>query len=610
MFLNSLKIAGKINLAFVALIAGFIASSSVTYLSIQTMAAAGAQSESALTLAGQADALLTDVLEQTNALRGYVIKGEPKFLATYQESAVAFDKTLDAMRAGASQADDVARFTAIHDAMAKWRGEIGDRVVSLMASPDGRPEAANLSGVKSLTAIRRAQSQIRAAAVASAVKSRADDTRATRVGLAAILIGGLASVLIAGAMGLLLAMTIGRPVAQMTALMRRLVQGDHSVDIPSAHRADEVGDMAQALLSFKDAAIRKLELEADAVAARTAAEVERDRSEAAARAAAEELGKVVGAVAAGLSRLARGDLSFQLTQVFSEQYRALKEDFNGAVTALKETILAISANATTIRDGVGEIAGATDDLSRRTEQQAATLEQTAAALDQITSTVRANAENAADARAIVAAAKEAAEESAQIVDRAISAMSGIQTSSSEITEIVDVIDEIAFQTNLLALNAGVEAARAGDAGRGFAIVATEVRALAQRSAAAAKQIETLITKSNVHVGAGVDLVGQTGRALERIVGQVAEVNACVGGIVGVAKEQAAGLADINTAVGQMDRVTQQNAAMVEQTSAATRSLHAEAANLSRLVGRFDVAAPAGADRHSAPRTTSPPRRAA
>jgi methyl-accepting chemotaxis protein len=612
MIFNNLRIASKINLAFATLIFGVVISSALTYVSIQTMAATAARSGAALTLAGQADMLLTDVLEQTNALRGYVIKGEPKFLATYQESAADFDRTLNAISSSARQPDDIARFAALRNAMATWRSEIGDKVVSLMATPGGQSGAATLSGVKSLTKIRKVQGAIRAAAVASAARDLTDNAHATAVGLYAIIGGGLMSMLIAGSMGLLLSMTIGRPVGQMTALMRRLVSGDHDVEIPSAKRADEVGEMGQAILSFKDAAIRKLELEADALATRRAVEAERDINEEAARTAAEELGRVVSAVAAGLSRLARGDLSFQLGETFSAQYRVLKDDFNSAVSALKETVLIISANAETIAHGAGEIASASTDMSQRTEQQAATLEQTAAALDQLTATVRSSAQSAAEAGVIVSAAKDGAAESSQIVSQAISAMSGIEASSREIAQVIGVIEEIAFQTNLLALNAGVEAARAGEAGRGFAIVASEVRALAQRSAKAAKEIETLIANSNVHVGSGVDLVRQTGQALDLIVSQVRDLNTCVSGIAHAANEQAAGLAEINTAVGRMDKATQQNAAMAEQTSAATQSLSGEATDLSRLLGRFDVGDPTHSGRSaSGPiRDLAPPSRAA
>jgi methyl-accepting chemotaxis protein len=231
-----------------------------------------------------------------------------------------------------------------------------------------------------------------------------------------------------------------------------------------------------------------------------------------------------------------------------------------------------------------------NDLSKRTEQQAASLEETAAALDQITATVKKTAEGATYARNVVAAAKTDAENSGQVVGQAVTAMGEIEQSSHQISSIIGVIDEIAFQTNLLALNAGVEAARAGDAGRGFAVVASEVRALAQRSAEAAKEIKALISASSTQVAAGVSLVGETGKALQRIVSQIAEINGVMIDIAASAQEQATGLNEVNAAVNQMDQVTQQNAAMVEESTAAGFALASEAEELSRMMSQFKVGA--------------------
>ena len=252
-----------------------------------------------------------------------------------------------------------------------------------------------------------------------------------------------------------------------------------------------------------------------------------------------------------------------------------------------------------------EITGAADDLSRRTEQQAASLEETAAALDQITATVKKTSEGAVEATTAVASARTDADRGGEVVREAVSAMSRIESSADQIGQIIGVIDEIAFQTNLLALNAGVEAARAGDAGRGFAVVASEVRALAQRSAGAAKEIKALISASSREVGAGVALVGRTGEALDRIVGQVARVEELVREIAASAREQATGLNEVNAAVNQMDQVTQQNAAMVEQSTAASHALASECDALNQLVCGFrlgaDVAAEAPARNAPAPR---------
>ncbi|WP_374473133.1 PAS domain-containing methyl-accepting chemotaxis protein, partial [Phenylobacterium sp.] len=320
----------------------------------------------------------------------------------------------------------------------------------------------------------------------------------------------------------------------------------------------------------------------------TAVEHERAANERERREAAERQELAMGRLAQGLSGLAEGDLTVRIDGEFPAEYGRVQTDFNAAIQRLSEVMGVIVETAGSIGAATGEIGQAADDLSKRTEQQAASLEETAAALDEITATVRKTAEGANHARDVVATARADAERSGEVVREAVSAMTGIEKSAQQISQIIGVIDEIAFQTNLLALNAGVEAARAGDAGRGFAVVASEVRALAQRSADAAKEIKTLISTSTQQVGEGVTLVGRTGEALERIVAQVSDITGVVTEIAASAQEQATGLAEVNTAVNQMDQVTQQNAAMVEQSTAASHALAQETHQLTELISRFKV----------------------
>lgn len=298
--------------------------------------------------------------------------------------------------------------------------------------------------------------------------------------------------------------------------------------------------------------------------------------------------RAVNGIAAGLKELASNNLRCRITEAFTQEFESVRIDFNASLEKLEETMTSIAANTQGVRSGASEITQASDNLARRTEQQAANLEETAAALDQITATVGKTAESAKEARQVVSTAKTDAERSGEVVAETVSAMAGIENSSKQISNIIGVIDEIAFQTNLLALNAGVEAARAGDAGRGFAVVATEVRALAQRSADAAKEIKTLISTSGQQVEVGVKLVGETGKALENIVEQVARLNGLIGNIAASAQEQATALKEVNTAVNQMDQVTQQNAAMVEEATAASHGLAREAQELAQLVGQFNI----------------------
>jgi len=299
---------------------------------------------------------------------------------------------------------------------------------------------------------------------------------------------------------------------------------------------------------------------------------------------------VVEALRMALERLSQGDLTAEIDTVFSADYEGLRVDFNAAAANLRAAMQAVLENATGIEGEAREINSAADDLSRRTEQQAATLEETAAALDQLTASVHSAAQGAGEASRTVAEARSSAEASGEIVEQAVAAMGEIASSSAQISKIISVIDDIAFQTNLLALNAGVEAARAGEAGRGFAVVASEVRALAQRSSEAAREIDGLITASSGQVRRGVDLVGQAGTALKRIVTSVADIAEKVGAIAGSSQEQAAGLAEINTAVNQLDQVTQHNAAMFEQTTAASHALTRGAEALTQTTARFHTGA--------------------
>ncbi len=308
---------------------------------------------------------------------------------------------------------------------------------------------------------------------------------------------------------------------------------------------------------------------------------------------------IVDSIGTGLAALAKGALTHRVAAELTGPFAQLKEDFNAAMGRLQETLQSVLTTTGGITTGAGEIAQAADDLSKRTEQQAASLEETAAALEEITATVKKTAENARAASTIVSTARGAAEDGGAIVDTAIKAMGQIEQSSKQITDIIGVIDEIAFQTNLLALNAGVEAARAGDAGKGFAVVASEVRALAQRSSEAAREIKTLIKASSEHVGSGVRLVGESGQALRKIVAQVVEINTLVSEMALAAQQQSTGIEEVNTAVTQMDQVTQQNAAMVEESTAASRNLANETAQLSELVGFFDVGARTQARPHLA-----------
>jgi len=397
-------------------------------------------------------------------------------------------------------------------------------------------------------------------------------------------------VVFAAALGItwVISRRISLPLTRLQATMKRLAAGDLEVSVPGLERRDEVGAMAEAVQVLRDNAIEARRLEAQQAEAeqRRAAEDARVRQEAEAQAAEKAAQLVVSSIGKGLECLAAGDLTFRLETALPGLYAGLGVNLNTATAEMAGIVGQILSTTATIRSGTEEISQASDNLSKRTETQAASLEQTAAALGEITTTVGRTAEGAEQARDAVSQTRADAAYSAEIVQQAVAAMGGIEESSQKIGVFVGVIDEIAFQTNLLALNAGVEAARAGESGRGFAVVASEVRALAQRSAEAAREIKTLISNSNMQVGAGVKLVAETGHALERILSQVGEVTRVVSEIAASAQEQASGLREVNTAVSEMDRATQQNAAMVEETSAATRLLAEQTSELARMTQHF------------------------
>ena len=401
---------------------------------------------------------------------------------------------------------------------------------------------------------------------------------------------------------------ITQPLGSLVNGMTQLADGNLDVDIDGQDRRDEVGRMARAVQIFKAAGLENRRLQADVERNRASQDEASARQTAIENARAEDLRHFVTIVEAGFNRLADGDLTVRMNQSVASEFEPIRVKFNDSVTQLEETIGFVVSSIQTIRNGLSEIAIASNDLSQRTEQQAASIEQTVAALSEVSQGIDLTATNAGQARAVASGALRKAEEGGAIVSKAVAAMEAIEGSSQKISQIIGVIDEIAFQTNLLALNAGVEAARAGEAGKGFAVVAQEVRELAQRSATAAKEIKDLISTSRDQVGAGVDLVTSSGHSLEEILGEVGKMAEVISQIASSAQQQAVSLREVSGAADQMDKVTQQNAAMVEETTAATKSVEAETESLAEAVSRFSVSSQ-GAGSRSGSRA-APQRRAA
>ncbi|MCB5205210.1 methyl-accepting chemotaxis protein [Neorhizobium sp. T786] len=409
------------------------------------------------------------------------------------------------------------------------------------------------------------------------------------------------------------------PIRSLTQAMNRLAQGDLEGATVDSIRKDEIGEMARAVEVFRSNALAMQELKAQeaalhgrssdlqssiaavvasAVAGDFSGRITKDYQNEDLNRFANSVNELVGSVDNAVAEvrrviaaLADADLTQTMNGRFQGAFAELQANVNATMVTLRATMNDVRGAATTINDNSVELSSAANDLSKRTEQQAAALEETAAALDEITTTVRAASSRANEARDMVHETRQSAAKSGEIVRSAVSAMGRIEDSSNKISQIISVIDEIAFQTNLLALNAGVEAARAGEAGRGFAVVAQEVRELAQRSANAAKEIKTLITASAAEVDGGVSLVRSTGDALLEIESLVNRVNGHVESIATAAREQATALAEINSSVNHMDQMTQKNAAMVEETTAASATLADESRHLQTVLQNFKLDAP-------------------
>jgi methyl-accepting chemotaxis protein len=400
-----------------------------------------------------------------------------------------------------------------------------------------------------------------------------------------LLVAALVSIAV-GAIIWVLGRSVANPIRSAVQNMRALENGDVDVEVAGTLRSDEVGDMARALEAFRQSAIAKLQTESALAESNKSQEAERRRTRELEALRVKALDQATQALGTGLQKLANGDLSFQLEEAFAQDFEPLRIDFNQSIVQLRETVVSVQQSIVVMENGTREIASGANDLSRRTEQQAAFLEETAAALDEITANVGGASKLTEEGRGVAKAATDSATKSTKVVASAEEAMQRIEDSSQKISNIIGVIDEIAFQTNLLALNAGVEAARAGEAGKGFAVVAQEVRELAQRSATAAKEIKTLIQTSTAEVAGGVTLVRETGQSLREIMQFIHRIGGQMDYVANSAKEQSTGLSQINVAVNQLDQTTQQNAAMVEQSTAAASALANEASNLKALVGQF------------------------
>lgn len=509
--------------------------------------------------------------------KDFIMRRDASYVAAFEEQVKLFRKISPAAL-GSS-----ATYSAIMDNLKAYDATFHAFAQATFKEGDGRQAvSANFASVEPVFQ----QFSDRLAAI------RADDEKEAAAETGKIVKLAVATfcvvVLLLFCLAILIGRSISKPILLITDAMKALTMGNLDIRIPGVGLRNEMGEMASAVEVFRANALANHQLQQEASDQRRTADELRSRSERDAFVRAQEMQQATEALGQGLQQLAAGNLTISLSEPFADGFESLRQDFNRSVAQLSDTLRSVVDAARSIDTSAREISDSATDLSRRTEQQAASLEQTAAALDQITVNVKSSANRVHDAQSGAAEAGSSVTESSRVMSRMTDAMQLIEKSSQQIAGIISVMDEIAFQTNLLALNAGVEAARAGEAGRGFAVVAQEVRELAQRSSKAAGEIRALIGQSTDHVRGGVVLVHDTTDALGSVERHIGLINNHMAAIATSAREQSTGLAEINVAVNEMDQVTQKNAAMVEEATAASEMLARESGRLRDLISRFDL----------------------
>ena len=527
---------------------------------------AGRNTESQSILA-DALTLETALLRQNSQMRGYLVTGDESYLKSYYEGRDDYDKTSQALEARLTDPERQALVRTSREETGKWRQNWGDKSIATVKSGNlqAAVEAIRAGGkavlvsdaVVPLRDLRKAQQ-------AEIDSDTAMQENAVIYAWIALVLGGATMIALAVLLSRKLAQSLATPIGELTQTMSALADGDNSVLVPGTGRTDELGDMARAVEYFRNAAI------------------DRQRAVADREAAMAKIGDNLHAVA-------MADLSVRVTDV-PPAFEPVARDFNDAMSRLCEAMGQVQESIVNIDLTSNEIRQATTDLANRSEMQAASLQASSSEMDSLTRQIEDYAKIAADVSTSMVEARGHAQNGGAVVSKAIDAMDKVDRASAEISDITAMIDGIAFQTNLLALNAGVEAARAGEAGKGFAVVASEVRALALRATEAASAIKQRVQAVTEHVRAGVSLVNETGEALETIIGQVGTVSVSISTIADTAGEQSIALRKISESISAMDQMTQQNAAMVEETNAATKNLTQEASHLSRTFAGFKIGA--------------------
>ena len=508
-------------------------------------------------------------------MRGYAISGRPDDVAAFENSMKRFDGAVVKLRAVLTDPKDVALLNETTTAAAAWRRTVVDPMLAKMSKTDAT-QAHALAGSSGASHVvdnmKHGAETLREEKYRAVQASLREMHRASLSQEWVVAIGGFAMMVVSLLLWGLLRGLLGRPVVALTGVMKRLAGGDNRVEVPEITRGDELGDMARAVLVFRDAAVSK------------------EAAERAKAMADAEQKLVVDTLSDGLSKLSQGDLTVEING-FPESYAVVGRNFNEALGGLRDLIGSVRESADAIRTGSSEIAEASENLARRTQGNAASLEETTAALTQIDGRIRASA--SAATRTVLRAneATVAVREGRSVTDEAVQAMGRVSESAKGIDGVIEGLDKIAFQTRVLAMNAAVEAGRAGEAGRGFAVVADLVSALAMRAEEEAGRARDQLTATQTDIHAAVTAVDRVDGALAGICDGVSEVHSLVGSIAADNEAQSTDVTQIRGAIGTMDQATQQNAAMVEETSAASRTLSNEVVSLVEQASRFKTGTP-------------------
>lgn len=574
--LESMKIPRKLGLSFVAICASAAIVMIVFFMNISMIGSTTAGNNLAQSIHAKTITLETAILRQNSQFRGFLVTGDTSYLKSYDEARDEYDKTSAELENLVQDPAQRAMVLKSREETLAWRKTWGDPLIARVKAgqrAEAEDDVRRAGKAVLVSAAVLPLRDIRDAAAALTERNSARQDSAISTARTTLIVGAIALIGIAVTLAMMLSRAIARPVSMITETMADLAAGRTDIAIPDVERGDELGDMARAVLVFRDAAIAKQDAEREAASAEAAQRM------------------VVETVSAHLSELASGNLTATIDADFPASYGVVKSNFNNAISGLRTLISSVAETTETIRTGSDEIAEASQDLARRTEANAASLEETSAAVNQMNERLKATAQAATQTVQRANGAIGTVTNGREVADHAVRAMSRVSESAKGIDSVIEGLDKIAFQTRVLAMNAAVEAGRAGEAGRGFAVVADLVSALAMRAEEEAGRARDQLTATQSDIGAAVDMVQKVDSALAAISGDVEEVHALLGRIADDNNAQSSTIGEVSNAIATMDRATQQNAAMVEETSAAARNLASEIIGLADQAGQFNVGTP-------------------